>query len=250
MRKYQFLNRITLLAFILLVSCKKDKSITSNGSNVSTSATFKLVLKSDAPLFIWDSLCNTNAAGNYYSVVHLKMYVSNITLKKENGSSLSFNKVYYLDPSDSLKNSIAIDALPKGNYTEMSFLLGLDSIHNIDYGLPSNLDNLNMAWPTAMGGGYHFLKMEGYFLDSLSVSNGYAIHLGTNHNLSRISINKQMVQEDGLHNYSLVFNINEVFVNPYLYDLNKEPVYTMSDSTAMYKIKTNIKDAFTIIQNN
>ena len=47
----------------------------------------------------------------------------------------------------------------------------------------------------------------------------------------------------------MIFNINEVFANPYNYNLNIENNYTMSDSIAMLKIKNNIKDAFHVFQN-
>ena len=36
-----------------------------------------------------------------------------------------------------------------------------------------------MAWPDVMGGGYHFLKLEGHYKkDSLLA--GYAMHIGQN----------------------------------------------------------------------
>lgn len=250
-RNYSSLALFSLLV-LLLVSCKKDndKPPVSTGSGSFTSAVFKLQLKSNVTPFIWDSLNNTNAAGNPYSVNRINMYVSNITLKRENGLVFTFNRVYYIDASDSLKSLIKIDSIPSGNYIEMTFLLGLDSLRNVDYGLPSSMDNLNMAWPTAMGGGYHFLKMEGHYLDSIGGKNGYAIHLGKNPNLPKMKIVKFMQQQNTQHHYSLVFNTNEVFANPYTYNLNRDVVYTMSDSTAMYKIKTNIEDAFSLIQNN
>lgn len=107
-----------------------------------------------------------------------------------------------------------------------------------------------MAWPTAMGGGYHFIKIEGHYLDTSSTIQGFAIHLGKNNNLVNVAINQVLNQQNSLHNYSLIFNINEVFSNPYLYNLNIDNNYTMSDSVAMFKIKSNMKDAFSIIQNN
>jgi hypothetical protein len=60
--------------------------------------------------------------------------------------------------------------------------------------LSTTLDNLNMAWPTAMGGGYHFLKMEGHYLDSLNTNQGYAIHIGKNENLMPVK-NNQLLQQ-------------------------------------------------------
>jgi hypothetical protein len=107
-----------------------------------------------------------------------------------------------------------------------------------------------MAWPDAMGGGYHFMKLEGHYLDTVNVDKGYAIHLGKNENLVTAKVNSTLHQVYWDHRYTLYFDINEVFANPYTYNLNFDKNYTMSDSLAMLKIKNNMSDAFSIKQDN
>ena len=247
--------RITSLVttLVILASCKKDTKIDLNNSTPSSiysSANISVITKSDNLAVIWDSLNNTNAAGNIYSVQNINFYISGITLKRNDGFIYKSNRVFYIDPRISIKSSLHLDSIPKGDYISLAFLIGLDSLRNVDFGLGATIDNLNMAWPTAMGGGYHFIKIEGHYLDTSNAVQGFAIHLGKNNNLVNVLINQSFNQQNSMHDYSFIFNINEVFKTPYLYDLNVDNNYTMSDSLAMLKIKSNMKDAFSIIQNN
>lgn len=237
---------LVIISINFLISCKKDTiSYPSNYSKAKVTVS----LKCDNASVYFDSIMNINASGNIYSVNTVNFYISNIKLKRDDDLIYTSKKIIYIDPALGSKNSFFLDSIPVGNYTEVEYKIGVDATHNVDYGLESTVDNLNMAWPTAMGGGYHFLKMEGHYLDALNVIQGYAIHIGKNENIIEVKQNLLLHQKNNAHEYSLIFNINEVFANPYSYNLNTETNYTMSDSMAMLKIKNNVKDAFVIIQN-
>lgn len=243
-RKYKLLSLFFLGILLFAVSCKKEKH-----PPVLTKATFTISLKAHSSLpFEWDSIKFQNSSGNSYGVNALNFYISNITLKKGDGKSFSSKKIYYIDPSMISKSTFLLDSIPPGTYTEMSFLLGLDSTRNKTHALPPTTDNMNMAWPDFMGGGYHFLKFEGHFLDTIGAENGFAIHLGKNVNLPTVSFTCAMNQKYWDHKYDLTFDLNEIFDHPYKYDLNFENNYTMSDSVAMSRIKNNLADAFSINQ--
>lgn len=245
------LKRYTCLLLIvphLFWSCKKDMALMDQ-ETYSTSK-YTVLLKCDNQSVFFDSINNTNLSGNKYSIHNVNFYISNIKLMHEDGSVFSSKETFYIDPLLISKNSFYLDSIPAGNYTEITFLLGLDPMKNIDFGLATTLDNLNMAWPTAMGGGYHFLKMEGHYLDTMNQNKGYAIHLGKNENAAEIKLHQLFIQKNQNHDFTIVFNVNEVFANPYTYNLNFETNYTMADSLSMLKIRNNIQDAFSIIQNN
>lgn len=253
MLRLSYKTALIIITTLFFASCKKDKNNAQENNTLGISNStlqFNITIKSNNPTIIWDSINNTNAAGNKYSVHKLNLYISNIILKKDDGSIFKTDKIFYIDPSQASKNSFQLDSIPKGNYIEFSCLIGIDSLRNVNYGLGSSIDNLNMSWPTAMGGGYHFVKMEGHYKDTAGIVHGYAIHLGRNTNLIKTKISNSITLINETHNCSLVFNTNEVFQNPYLYNLNFEKNYTMSDSAAMSKIKINMQDVFTLIQNN
>lgn len=213
-------------------------------------AQFTLQIKSGPYIMEWDTVKYVNAAGNKYAVHTVNMYISNIIMKTSDGKKYTSNKIFYLDPLTAEKNKFLLDSIPPGAYTEITFYLGIDGTRNKTLALPPSTDNLNMSWPDMMGGGYHFLKLEGYYLDVLNVKQGFAVHLGKNENLPTIKLTQAMNQKYWDHKYTLSFDVNEVFANPYSYNFNVDNNYTMADSLAMNKIKTNISDAFRIEQTN
>jgi hypothetical protein len=102
-----------------------------------------------------------------------------------------------------------------------------------------------MEWPVLMGGGYHFMMLEGHFADS-SGTPGFAMHLGTNASLCPVNITDtfSLTQDDfTLH---INMNINEWFRTPYVYDFNVDGNYIMGNIQSMSKIAANGFDAFTI----
>ena len=153
-----------------------------------SSAQISLQVKVDSDNLEWDTVKFVNVAGNKYGVHNINMYISNIKMKTITGEIYFSKKIFYLDPLDIKKNKLILDSIPVGIYDEISFYIGVDSVQNKSFLLPTSIDNLNMAWPDAMGGGYHFLKLEGYYLDNLSVKKGFAIHLGKNSNIPFIKI--------------------------------------------------------------
>lgn len=247
--KYILIPTFLLFLIVNISSCKKKINNSNSQTNKYTTASFTFHIENSNNAFQWDSIININAAGNPFSLKKLNLFISNFELKQNNGITFTSNDVFYIDPLISNKSTFTLDSLLDGTYSSISFLVGIDSIKNVAYGLSNSTDNINMIWPTAMGGGYHFLKMEGYFKDSNNVQQGYALHLGKNANLTKVTLNCTMLQNT-THSYNLTFNVSKVFNYPYVYDLNIDNCYTMSDPIAMNKIKTNLENVFTIKQNN
>lgn len=223
-------------------SCKKDVIKPKPGS-----IKFAMEYVVDNNSLLFDTILYTNAAGNKYSVNHLEYFLSGFTFNKSDGSSHKSTSVFYINAQKPLTNSISIDNLPQGSYSSISFYLGLDSNTNKTNFLPNTLDNINMAWPDAMGGGYHFMKMEGYFLNKAgSQKDGYAMHLGRNNNLVKIDLNVPLIITDDVQTKILTMNINEWYKNPAVYDFETDGNYSMGLPNAMSKLTQNGKDVFTI----
>ena len=173
-----------------------------------------------------------------------KTYVSKINLVNTDGVPYSINQAFYLDAKDSNFSSIILTGIPIGNYKDVSFIIGLDSSMNKTYYLPATVENNNMEWPTAMGGGYHFMKLEGSFVDSTGTW-GYNMHLGTTGNAVSITLlNKTFSISSTPANIQLKMNVSEWFKNPSIYNFNTDGVYSMGNATAMQKLKNNGWDVF------
>ncbi|HNT80513.1 MAG TPA: hypothetical protein PKH65_07495 [Bacteroidia bacterium] len=227
-------------------SCKKHQD---NEAIASESAKKIIVSYSfDGVALTFDSMLYYNLSGNLLGVSHLEYYVSDIVLTRSNGEQIIINKEFYVDARKNELNSIDLGTIPDGEYTSITFYVGLDSSKNQTGFLPPTTYNINMAWPVGMGGGYHFMKLEGHFVE-MGNTYGYAIHLGNNYTLVQCTIHQNFNFSNGNTILKLDMNLSEWFKNPYSYNLNVDPNYTMGDSTAMTNISHNGTDVFTIKTN-
>lgn len=112
----------------------------------------------------------TNAAGETFKVDFLQYYISNIVLKSADGKThvVPQNESYFLiKESDANSQIIKLSNVPEGNYNEVSFMIGVDSLRNImppagrtgvlDIGVAGAGKEMYWSWNS----GYIFFKMEG-----------------------------------------------------------------------------------------
>lgn len=234
-------------AIILFLSgplwrCQPEKINTPVG-NVNFSINYKVGSKN----CILDSLMYVNAAGNAFDVHHLEYYISDLVLIGADGSRITRNDIFYINLRDPLSNQITVSNVALKQYTGLRFLIGLNADTNRTGVLPPLHHNLNMFWPDPMGGGYHFLKFEGHFLDSTNNLLGYALHLGTNTCLVNVIINQDFTLSEPNSIMTLTMDLSEWFYNPYTYDLNASS-YIMGNQEAMKKIAANGTNVFSINQ--
>ncbi|MBS1765495.1 MAG: hypothetical protein JSS90_11065 [Bacteroidetes bacterium] len=226
---------ILIIAASVFAGCKKEKD--------SGTVTINLKYSVDGVLLEFDTMKYNNQAGNHYSVTRLEYYLSNITFYKSDGSFFKTDLIQYVNARTSSTNQMVFNDIPNGNYTGITFNIGIDSAHNYTYSLPTTTENNNMLWPEPMGGGYHFMKLEGYFEDAGSTP-GFATHIGTNHCLVNINHPENFSVKGNDNNLTLTMNINEWYKNPETYDFNTDGGYSMGNMMAMMKIVRNGSDVF------
>lgn len=107
----------------------------------------------------------------------LKYYISNVKLKKADGSYWSHPNSYFLvDIADTNSTKLLLANVPAGDYTDLEYTLGVDSARNVSGAQTGVLDPSNtMFW--SWNSGYIMLKAEGIYkmnkADSL-----FTFHLG------------------------------------------------------------------------
>lgn len=230
-----------LFIFILsLTSCSKDDDPTPV---ISNKLTLNIGFVSGSSPLQFDTIMYTNAAGNVYSVSRLQFYISNIQLIKPDSSLVTISEYNYVDARASSTLAMT-QALPqKGSFIGMKLQLGLDTAHNKTNFLPAIAENINMAWPDIMGGGYHFMKFEGVYVDGLSFP-GFAMHLGRNPYVTNCVISHAFVLTDENNQMNLVMDLNEWFANPQIYDFNIDGNSSMGDPNDLLKLSQNGTDIF------
>lgn len=225
--------------FVLFqLSCNRDEVEPVRGS-----LKINLHYTVDADSLFADSIRYVNLAGNHYSITRLEYYLSDVTVQLDDGMVYHSNKVYYINALSKDYAQILIDSIPYGHYSGIRFHIGLPPERNVSYTLPNTEENINMSWPDVMGGGYHFLKLEGNVITP-SGNMGYAMHLGNNASLVNIIAPVSLKIEAPLNTIEATMNINEWWRDPNTYDLLTDGNHIMGNQTLMSKFAANGYNVF------
>jgi hypothetical protein len=212
-----------------------------------------------------DQMIYVNAAGNHYEIHGLKYFISDVKLHLINGQVVplnSNNSAHYVDidiPA-TLTWQIVND-LPAISYDSISFTFGLDEQLNKSNSFV-NPPESNMAWPDLLGGGYHFLMMDGFFNDATGVRSPFNFHLGTgqiytggmgtanitgfvqNYFHVKLPASSFMIMNNQTKTLKFVMNIESWFTTPVVWDFNQWNTMIMQNQMAMETIKENGYDVF------
>ncbi len=222
-----------LLVLFVVFGCAKDEN--SEESSLDIQLTH---LVDGVPLVLGDELYQ-NTAGNHYKVVGLRYYISEIALWQNDEVIYQSEEIFYVNANDGATFELNLKNVKPGSYSAMTYLVGISDERNNHGELPNEEIHNQMIWPEPMGGGYHFLKMEGYYYNEESNQFGFAIHQGTSAALVKGNITQQFDLNEGVNNFSLNHNVNSWFDSPYVYDLSIDEAYTMGDSLSMAIIANN-----------
>ena len=228
---------------LLAAGCNKDDG---DEETIQLNFLFNHTVNGDQVQF--EDIKYQNAAGNTYSVETLKYFVSDITLYAEDGSGIRFDAAHYVDARDNatltFKPGVGV---PLNNYNKLSFIYGLDENKNVSGSFP-NPPESNMEWPPAMGGGYHYMKLEGKF-DSTGTVKNYQAHTGpTMGNQYYIEV---MLEQDPFScdcesvDVTFSMDINKWWQGPNTLDLNDMSAI-MGNTDMQEKMKANGGDVFTL----
>ncbi len=174
------LGALLLASTNLFTSCKKDEDTTPTPNPTVNYGQFKLEVEP-----VWGP---TNGAfslstplvhpstGDNITFSKLMFYVSGYELKKTDGSIVKREGLYHLlDASKTNGMIVTIDSIPEGNYSEISFNIGVDSTRNVSGAQTGALDPANgMFW--SWNTGYIFFKAEG--TSPQSPTGNFRYHIG------------------------------------------------------------------------
>ena len=245
-----------LLLSLLLFSCHREK--TGKLTILFTASV------DDHPL-TFNEMIYQNASGNLYSVDEVKYFISDLTLTDKEGKRYHLQRdkeIYYVDHAiiSTLKWQIA-DLFPVGEYRSLAFTFGLSREKNVSNTFV-NPPESNMAWSSALGGGYHYMQINGKWLDD-GVENPLNIHTGISrlispdslisyvHNFFTVSFSdiKFEIQKDKPSEITLNMNINQWFTNPENpgnYDFKQYGTGIMENDAAQKILKENGGNVFRI----
>jgi hypothetical protein len=159
------MNRFSISAFasslafaaLFLTSCTKDEAVPATTGTVALE--FEQTVGS-APLVL-STQTYTNAMGEQFKIQTFRQYISNIKFTKADGSFYAVPESYYLtDAAVPESKQIKITSVPTGDYTGITFTVGVDSTRNVSGVQKGALDPSNgMFW--TWDSGYVYTKLEG-----------------------------------------------------------------------------------------
>ncbi len=192
-----------------------------------------------------DTIQFRNLSGNSFSITRLDFYISNIEITSVTGAIYKSTKFFYVSARDTSTYHFTVNGLPLTGITSFRCCIGLSASQNISNSLTPTQANLNMAWPDNMGGGYHFLKLEGHYIASNLQVYGYAMHLGKNQNLVEITLSTPLYESQVSNGIKLAMDVAKWYNAPAKIDLNNTN-YTMGIDSLMAKLSQNGKNVLSI----
>jgi hypothetical protein len=256
---------LTIALFALLtslLSCKDDEPDTGKISIIFNENV-------DDQSLVLDSMAYTNAAGNQYLVTEVQYLISNVALYYDDGTIYPVKQddgIHYRDRDiEETSTWIINDDVPSGVIDSLVFTFGLDEETN-KTGLFPNPPESNMLWPDELGGGYHYMKLNGKWLDVNNFLSPFNFHLGigqtydttgaiTSFVQNYFSVSASLpltssyviiVNKGRTTDINLTMNINSWFTSPDTLDFNVIGGMMMQNEDAMKAACENGKDAFSI----
>ncbi len=244
---------IIFLSLFTLLSCHKDADDEISQANITFQFTHNWegtqVSNSD-----FNAIKFTNANGEKLSIEKLRYLISNISFKKSSGEIITLDGYNLVDVTSGKNLSFKSNTtIPTGIYSNVSFTFGFNNEAN-----SKNYTDLNSAsWnvPAILGGGYHFMQLEGKFIDNTTTETGYAYHAikavdnsKTPQKFQDTFFNVDLGPATITNNttFTVKMNISEWFKNPNQWDLNILHNMLMPNFNAQVMMFQNGQKAFSL----
>lgn len=188
MKQYFLIPSLVILAILFVTGCRETPPIGKDEKGPITLNFDNMVGSED--LVLNGAQTYTNANGDKYNVTLLNYFISNIQLKNAKGETYTVpqDKSYFLvQESNAASQMIKLTDVPAADYTQITFVLGVDSLRNTkDLSERTGvLDPATYTGDNAMywtwNSGYIFFKMEGLSPQAPTDPGGfnkYRFHIG------------------------------------------------------------------------
>ena len=248
----------TLTVIFFLIACgNKDKEKTGK---IDLQFTHRV----EGENLVLNQLIYTNAAGNTYQVNEVKYFISNLYLVKMNNEWVKITQnegVRYVDlayPNSLIWN---LSNIKEGDYKGISFIFGLNEADNFSNRFVNSPEK-DFFWPEFLGGGYHYLQINGKWKDREGTLKNMNFHAGIGqlyksnvmaidsiyafiHNYFQVNLLISFaVEANKTTKLNLIMNIDKWFSTPIVYDHNYFGSGIMQNQQAQDVIRENGRGVF------
>lgn len=253
---------LLLITISLIIGCSNDDDNTVEPI-VETQVSFAFSeYWDDTPIVNADyqTTTFTNAFGTDLTISKLVYLISDVTFTATDGTVYDAGDYFLIDARAGTNSTFTPDIeIPEGEYA-ISFTFGFDDEDNDKVGGYADLNSSDGTWsvPAPLGGGYHYMRLEGTFEDSSAATQTYQYHTirankhtslppgpGTLEELTDTSFSVN------LGTYSIVegteikveMNVAEWFKNPNTWDLNVNSTVLMPKYDVQLDMNENGRDS-------
>ena len=249
---------LVILLAVLAVACTKR----NDQAEIDLSVNYEI----NGKALVTDTLCYENEAGNPFLITEIQWFLSDIKMQNETGEwyllrqrsmsdTLDASRIFYIDTDLPESQTLHGTKIPADHYTALRFTFGLDEYDNYT-GLFSDPPESEMFWPDMLGGGYHYMKLNGKYRNPNGRIAPLAIHLGIGQNEDCTEFYQNYfivelpidfdVKANAENRLDLTMVIDNWFRNPHTIDFNEFGSHIMQNQTAQRLLNGNGKDVFRI----
>lgn len=215
-----------------------------------------------------DRMMYVNSAGNHYEINEIMYFISDVILYKEGGQGLLIDEwkdIHYVELAfPSTLTWEVFDDIPAGTYDSITFVFGIPEEKNESF-MFVNPPEDKMMWPDILGGGYHYMMINGKWQDEDEVEQFYNFHLGIGQLYKGDEINFDSIyayvqnyftvsltgssfemQKDQTREIEIVMNVESWYETPHDFDFNYWGGAIMENQPAMRMGIENGYDVFSI----
>jgi len=231
-----------LIILFLFFSCSKNEENLTVALNFTQNWNGISVTNQD-----FNTMKFTNENNDKISIERLRYLISNISL-------ISGENHFLFDVDESLGNLITISDVYPGNY-KLKFTFGLSDAENTD-GIYQDLNSVNFNVPEMLGGGYHFMQLDGKYKDATGQDANFNYHTiravdktdPTNLKFEDTSftVNLGNIEIKENATIEIKMNIAEWFKNPNTWNLNALNTVLMPNFEAQKLMSANGKTVFSL----
>ena len=247
---------LLFLSLITFLACDTDDDTTTPVIESEVSIHFTQSFDGD-PVTAneFNAMAYMNENGEQLSVSRLRYLISDIVLIDANGVATSIADYNLVDVGESTGAILnAPTTFKQGDYT-LTMRFGFSDADNTNAAYP-DLNAASWSVPAPLGGGYHFMQMEGMYINDDGATTNYQYHTiraaqnpGDNPTLTdtSISIDLGTISIEG--SYTIIevdMNISEWYKNPIQWNLNELYTMLMPNYDAQIMMNQNGQNVFNL----
>ncbi len=258
-------NMILFFAILLIAGCDSDEPV--DEPDIQTGR-LKIIFEHrvDEQPLQFDTMQYMNEAGNPYMVNEIQYFISDVKLHHDGDARVlnDWNDSHYVDTDlPETQTWEVYDKIDPGSYDSISFTFGFLPEKNISF-MYVNPPEKDMFWPEFLGGGYHYMKLNGKWLPEGQTNQTlpFDFHLGRGQhyysypdsitgyidNQFNVSLpaSEFSLKAGETKTFSIIMNVENWFKGPNVYDHDVFGGYIMQNQEAMQKVKENGHNVFTV----